>query len=62
MGACYNPESPVGPGQSVVARTASTDVTSILLLNYGHLDIFAGTHSLEEVKQPALEWMNDRLK
>jgi hypothetical protein len=62
MGACFDPSSPVGPNQSVVARTASTDVTSIILTGYGHLDVYAGTHSLENVKQPALEWMNHRLK
>jgi hypothetical protein len=62
MGACFNPSSPVPPGTTVEARTASIDVTSIILSQYGHLDIYGGTHSLEEVKQPALEWMNDRLK
>jgi pimeloyl-ACP methyl ester carboxylesterase len=63
---CYNPSSPVEPGQSVAARTASTDVTSIILIgtgkDYGHLDIFSGTHALQDVDQPMLEWMNNRLK
>lgn len=62
MGACFVPGSSVPPGTTVEARTATTDVTSIILSQYGHLDIFAGTHSLQDVKQPALEWMNDRLK
>jgi len=62
MGACFNPSSPVPPGASVAARTASTDVTSIILTGFGHLDVYAGTHALEMVKQPVLEWMNDRLK
>jgi len=63
---CYNPSSPVEPGQSVAARTASTDVTSVILIgtgkDYGHLDIFSGTHARQDVMQPALDWMNDRLK
>ncbi len=43
-------------------RTASADITTIYLQGYGHLDVYAGTHSVEQVKQPMLEWMNDRLK
>jgi hypothetical protein len=43
-------------------KVQSTDVTLKYLPGYGHLDVYAGTHSLEEVKQPALEWMNARLK
>ena len=43
-------------------RTASTDITTIYLPGYGHLDVYAGTHSLDDVKQPVLEWMNARLK
>lgn len=42
-------------------RTQSNDITTIYLPKYGHLDVFSGTHSLQDVKQPALEWMNDRL-
>jgi pimeloyl-ACP methyl ester carboxylesterase len=42
-------------------KTASTDVTVVYLPGYGHLDVYAGTHSLETVKQPLLEWMNERL-
>jgi len=42
-------------------RTASTDITTIYLQGYGHLDVYAGTHSVQDVKQPVLEWMNDRL-
>jgi pimeloyl-ACP methyl ester carboxylesterase len=41
-------------------KTASDDVTIHYLPGYGHLDVYAGTHSLEDVKQPFLEWMNDR--
>jgi pimeloyl-ACP methyl ester carboxylesterase len=41
-------------------KTASDDVTIVYLPGYGHLDVYAGTHSLEDVKQPLLEWMNDR--
>ena len=59
---CLNLQSPVGSGQSVAARTASTDVTSVIRVDYGHLDIFAGTHALQDVNQPMLKWMNDRLK
>ena len=47
---------------TVVPRTASHDVTDIYLHHYGHLDVYGGTHSLQDVKQPMLEWMNDRLK
>lgn len=42
-------------------KTLSDDVTINYLPGYGHLDVYAGTHSLEEVKQPMLEWMNERL-
>jgi hypothetical protein len=42
--------------------TLSADVTFKYLKGYGHLDVYSGTHSLEDVKQPMLEWMNDRLK
>jgi pimeloyl-ACP methyl ester carboxylesterase len=62
MYACLELNSPIPPGTSVQPRTASTDVTSIILTGYGHLDVYAGTHSRETVKQPALEWMNQRLK
>lgn len=42
-------------------RTQSKDITTIYLPKYGHLDVFSGTHSLQDIKQPALEWMNQRL-
>jgi hypothetical protein len=45
-----------------VPRTASNDVTDIYLHHYGHLDVYGGTHSLQDVKQPMLEWMNQLLK
>lgn len=41
--------------------TLSDDATFIYLEGYGHLDVYSGTHSIEDVKQPMLEWMNDRL-
>lgn len=41
-------------------KTASSDVTVVYLENYGHLDVYIGTHSLETVKQPLLEWLNAR--
>jgi pimeloyl-ACP methyl ester carboxylesterase len=44
------------------ARTQSNDITTIYLPKYGHLDVFSGSHSLQDVKEPALEWMNDRLR
>jgi pimeloyl-ACP methyl ester carboxylesterase len=62
MKACWEFGSPVPPGASVLPRTASTDVAEIYLHNYGHLDVYAGTHSLQQVKEPMLNWMNDRLK
>jgi hypothetical protein len=43
-------------------RVSSTDVTIKYLPGYGHLDVYAGTHSLEDVKKPMLEWMNARIK
>jgi pimeloyl-ACP methyl ester carboxylesterase len=42
-------------------RTQSKDITTIYLPKYGHLDVFSGTHSLQDIKQPALDWMNQRL-
>jgi len=42
-------------------KVASQDVTIVYLEGYGHLDVYAGTHSLEDVKEPVLTWMNDRL-
>ena len=40
--------------------TLSDDVTIKYLPGYGHLDVYAGTHSRDDVKQPMLEWMNAR--
>ncbi|UCD80898.1 MAG: hypothetical protein JSW26_05565, partial [Desulfobacterales bacterium] len=39
---------------------ATGDVTIIYLPNYGHLDVYYGTHSREDMKEPMLEWMNAR--
>ena len=41
-------------------KTLSNDVTFLYLPGYGHLDVYSGTHSLEDVKEPMLEWMNER--
>lgn len=41
-------------------KTLSDDVTFVYLPGYGHLDVYCGTHSLEDVKEPMLEWMNER--
>lgn len=41
--------------------TGSADFTVTYLPGYGHLDVYYGTHSVEDVKQPMLEWMNQRL-
>ena len=43
-------------------RVASTDITINYVEGFGHFDIMWGTHSLEKVHEPLLEWMNDRLK
>ena len=40
--------------------TKTNDVTVVYLPGYGHLDVYAGTHSLEDVKQPLLEWLDMR--
>jgi len=52
------------PGGACLAlpgnMTLSDDATMNYLPGYGHLDVYAGTHSLEDVKQPMLEWMNAR--
>ncbi len=61
MKACWEFGSPVPAGATVVPRTASNDVTDIYLHHYGHLDVYGGTHSLQDVKQPTLNWMNQRL-
>jgi len=47
---------------SYKARTQSRDITIRYLPGYGHLDVFSGTHSLQDVKRPTLEWMNSRLR
>jgi pimeloyl-ACP methyl ester carboxylesterase len=52
-GSCLNTTQPY--------KVQSTDITLKYLPGYGHLDVYAGTHSLEDVKQPMLEWMNERL-
>lgn len=41
--------------------TSSDDFTIKHLPGFGHLDVYYGTHSAEEIKQPMLEWMNHRL-
>ncbi|HET7786841.1 MAG TPA: hypothetical protein VFL36_12790 [Myxococcales bacterium] len=48
------------PLANQVTRIASKDITTVFLAGYGHLDVYAGTHSIEQVKQPMLEWMNAR--
>lgn len=52
-------QQPYDPTYQV--RTQSNDITTIYLKGYGHLDVFSGTHSLQDIKQPALNWMNQRL-
>ncbi len=39
---------------------ATDDVTLIYLEGFGHLDVYFGTHSREEMKEPMLEWLNQR--
>jgi len=36
---------------------ATTDFTWSVLPNYGHLDVFGGTYTAEDVNQPAMDWM-----
>lgn len=53
------------PGGSCIGldrprSTASPDFTVKYLPGYGHLDVYYGTHSEEDVKEPMLEWMNAR--
>ena len=36
---------------------ATTDFTSSVLPNYGHLDVFGGTYTARDVNQPATDWM-----
>ena len=40
--------------------TLSDDVTFNYLPGYGHLDVYVGKYSLEDVKEPLLEWLNER--
>lgn len=49
---CTNPD--------MIFKCAGDDVTVIHLPGFGHMDVMWGTHSLEQVKQPLLEWMNER--
>lgn len=39
---------------------ATDDATLIYLAGYGHLDVFSGTHSREDMKEPLLKWLNER--
>ena len=41
--------------------TLSDDVTFKYLPGYGHLDVYVGEYSLEDVKKPLLDWLNERL-
>jgi pimeloyl-ACP methyl ester carboxylesterase len=41
--------------------TTSADVTINFLSNYGHMDIMCGSHSLTDVKQPMLEWLDNHM-
>ncbi len=47
---CNNPDA--------IFKCGSDDVTVIHLPDFGHMDVMWGTHSLEQVKKPLLEWMN----
>jgi pimeloyl-ACP methyl ester carboxylesterase len=40
--------------------TLSDDVTFNYLPGYGHLDVYVGKYSLQDVKEPLLEWLNER--
>ncbi len=51
-GICLTPGLPL--------RAASTDVTIVYLEDFGHLDVYVGTYSLQEVKEPLFEWLNQR--
>lgn len=37
---------------------ATEDTTLIYLPGYGHLDVYYGTHSREDMKEPMLEWLD----
>lgn len=39
---------------------ATNDVTNIYLPGYGHLDVYYGTHSREDMKEPMLEWLDSK--
>ncbi|MGV7224030.1 MAG: hypothetical protein ACQ9MH_21215 [Nitrospinales bacterium] len=51
-GSCLIPGLPI--------RAASTDVTILYLEDFGHLDVYVGKYSFEEVSEPLLEWLNQR--
>ena len=36
----------------------TNDTTLYYLPNYGHLDVYYGTHSREDMKEPMLDWMD----
>jgi pimeloyl-ACP methyl ester carboxylesterase len=48
------------PLPNQVTRIAGRDITTVFLAGFGHLDVYAGTHSREQVKKPMLDWMNAR--
>lgn len=44
---------------AVPNMTKSDDVTIIFLPGYGHIDVLYGTNSLDDVKKPMLQWLNN---
>ena len=45
----------------VVKGIANPDVTSVVLLKYGHNDVIKGIYSARDVSQPTLDWMVNHL-
>lgn len=48
------------PIEYTLNNLTTKDVTLIYLPGFGHLDVYYGTHSREMMKEPMLEWLNQK--
>lgn len=47
--------------KSIPNKTTHDDVSIHYLPDYGHIDVIFGKHSLKDVKQPLLAWLDSHL-
>jgi hypothetical protein len=58
----FNCPDNVPPGDDIPNMTISNDVTIKFLSGYGHMDVMYGAYSLQDVKRPMLEWLNEHVQ